>query len=300
MDEIYQFDIRMFDNLYEGIYCIGLDNKIFYWNKACEELTGYTSNEVCNTFFWYDFLNFITVDDEEHKFNMLPLYSTMEKQLPIETIVLLNHKNKTSIPVSIKSESLMNSLGEIVGILVMINSVSFFNEIEYKINILENMAMFDQLTQIPNRRYTRQLLGLKGKEYLKKMNKFSLIFIDIDNFKKINDKYGHRVGDLVLQEVAVRLKKMTSEDESLGRWGGEEFIIISSSKTKEALRKQSESIREAIKTEAFDVETEKITVTVSIGATLVKSGYNLDDMIEQADKLMYNSKSNGKDMVTVD
>ncbi|HIE58666.1 MAG TPA: GGDEF domain-containing protein, partial [Hydrogenothermaceae bacterium] len=129
-------------------------------------------------------------------------------------------------------------------------------------------------------------------------------FIDIDNFKKINDKYGHLIGDEVLKTLAKILKEELRGSDYIFRYGGEEFVLILPSiKSLSDLFDILEKIRKKIEEISLKINDNiEIKFTVSIGAVLVKENKRvpLDKVIEQADQLMYYAKKTGKNKVIVD
>jgi diguanylate cyclase (GGDEF)-like protein len=124
--------------------------------------------------------------------------------------------------------------------------------------------------------------------------------IDIDNFKALNDTFGHLEGDKVLIEIAKIMKKETRESDIVARYGGEEFVIILSGTDKEGAKVVAERIRNAVENHKFIIKGRKITVTISIGV----STYPLDadmkmEIIRCADKALYQAKGEGKNKVCV-
>jgi diguanylate cyclase (GGDEF)-like protein len=156
---------------------------------------------------------------------------------------------------------------------------------------LVKYAVTDELTKVFNRKY----IFLKLKELVEKNTPFSVALIDLDHFKQVNDKYGHQMGDKVLHEFAKLLKKLTSKDEIVGRYGGEEFIIVFPHKNIVESYLILEEILSHLNKKPL---THKITVTMSVGITEYKD--NLDKTIAKADELLYYAKANGRNRIEVD
>lgn len=127
----------------------------------------------------------------------------------------------------------------------------------------------------------------------------SIAFIDIDNFKKINDTYGHNFGNIILKEVAEALKNNTREFDIVSRWGGEEFVIALLGANEEAATKRLEQIREVIKaiSKKYIKDRPGLEITVSIGVKEYEKGLKTEDLVDMSDKMMYFAKKTGKDMV---
>ncbi len=164
---------------------------------------------------------------------------------------------------------------------------------------LEKLADFDELTNIPNRRKFNEEFERLFSLYQRDGRPISLLFLDIDNFKSINDNKGHHAGDEVLRKTSKILRKNIRKTDLLARWGGEEFIIaFIDTKINDAYN-ISQKIREAI---AEDQELKNITsysVTASFGLTTCNHSDTVDSVISRADNAMYEAKENGKNRVVL-
>ena len=155
-------------------------------------------------------------------------------------------------------------------------------------------AFKDALTGLYNRHYLNHFLE-KFTPLQNEEKCFGVLFIDIDDFKKINDLYGHMVGDCVLKELGDKLRFMTRKEDLLCRYGGEEFLIVLSEMTPELVVKRSETLRKSV--ESMKLNCEKKDITISIG---VSCGHNNDDIsiiIDQSDKALYEAKASGKNCI---
>ena len=152
-----------------------------------------------------------------------------------------------------------------------------------------------------NRRYTEIKVNVK----LQKLSKyawekdFGLLFVDADDFKKINDEYGHEAGDRALRMIARTFINNIREHDFIGRWGGEEFIAVISDVDRRALFIIAEKLRALVEETQIEYLDKKIKVTVSIGATIAKRSESIGDLITRADALMYYSKHLEKNCVTI-
>lgn len=299
MNKLLNFETSIFDNLYEGVYCIDMDEKIFYWNKSAEDITGYKACEVKGTSIWNKLIKFIGTNEKDYRFTDLPLFSTINQDLILDSIILIENKLDYTIPVSLRAEYIYDSHRNKVGVLIMLDPMTLVGELDHRIEVLENLAMVDTLTQIANRRYTEHVLKLRLEVFKEKNEKFSLLFVDIDRFKSINDTFGHSIGDIVLRECAKELKETICKDCFLGRWGGEEFVIISGKKTLEDLKLIGNILNKKIEKKEIVIGEKRLRVTVSIGGTVVGVEDTIDSIVDRADKNMYESKENGRNMVTI-
>ncbi len=164
---------------------------------------------------------------------------------------------------------------------------------------MEQLAIKDGLTGLYNRRYFEEFLDSTLKEVDRYGYEISIIMMDIDHFKKVNDTYGHQVGDLVLKEVANMIKEEIREVDFPARYGGEEFItVLKFAKEKEACR-IAERIRKRVGREKIEyLPGEFLSVTLSCGVASTSSNLEKEVLVEKADEALYFSKENGRNRVT--
>ncbi|MDY0117923.1 MAG: diguanylate cyclase [Sulfurimonadaceae bacterium] len=173
--------------------------------------------------------------------------------------------------------------------LKMINSV-----LENKAKEYEEQASHDSLTGLYNRYKFAELYNLSYKTMLLRESQISLLLLDIDNFKKINDTYGHNKGDNVLKIIARKIESKLRNIDIVCRWGGEEFVVLLPT----ADLAQAIIIAEKIRESVADTEIETVgQVTLSIGVASVQSGDEMHHAIERADKALYLAKHSGKNLV---
>ncbi len=161
----------------------------------------------------------------------------------------------------------------------------------------------DPLTNLLSRRLLKEIFLNVMDLSILSGEPFAVAFIDIDDFKKINDKYGHLIGDEVLKTLAKILKKELRSSDYVFRYGGEEFLIILPSiKDLPTLIEILEKIRKKVEQTPLEINGNKIKFTISIGAVLIKENKRvpLEKVVEEADKLMYKAKKSGKNKVVVD
>jgi len=170
----------------------------------------------------------------------------------------------------------------------------------YHINIT-NAAHIDKLTGLFNRKYISEVLEVEFKRAKALHSNISVVLFDIDNFKKINDTYGHDCGDQVLTTLGLQVKASGLRERDLaGRYGGEEFIVVLTNSSTEQAAEVAERIRKKIEGHEFTYDGTKIPVTVSLGVASIKKDFHLGaDIYKEADKALYESKRTGKNKVTV-
>ena len=167
-------------------------------------------------------------------------------------------------------------------------------ELEKALEYYKASSIIDELTNVYNRRYIIEALK-KEKAFADRTGgRFSLALIDIDNFKAVNDKYGHEIGDRVLEMVAYELQSSVREADIVGRWGGDEFIIILRNTEIEKAKNVAIRILENIR----NIKINSLKLTVSLGLAQYE-GESLKDLISKADQALYKAKEKGKDRIYI-
>ncbi len=156
------------------------------------------------------------------------------------------------------------------------------------------LAYTDELTGLPNRRYLVDRLGQAVTDAHSRKQPLSVLALDIDRFKQINDRYGHRAGDRVLAEFAKVLRTSSRSTDLMGRWGGEEFLYILPSPLASA-EAHAERVREAVAAFPFGAPDLDLRLTVSIGVTELLPSEAVTDLVDRADWLLYQAKDEGRD-----
>jgi len=161
--------------------------------------------------------------------------------------------------------------------------------------LMEFISITDRLTGIYNRGRFEQILGM----WIKNMrhNPFSMLLFDIDNFKKVNDCYGHTVGDKVLVGISGIVTSHIRDDDVFARWGGEEFVVLFGTTGIEQATELAERLRMAVEATS---QAEAGRVTISIGVAQHRQGETINELVNRADEKMYEAKRAGKNQVVVD
>lgn len=184
--------------------------------------------------------------------------------------------------------------------LVINNFFQMKKEVEKNIKKLKTLSSVDKLTQTFNRHAFNEKIFEVIKNSNKTKSTFSILLLDIDYFKKINDTYGHSVGDDVLKFISNKIKRLLSENDFICRWGGEEFLIVLPDTNKNDAFKVAERIRQKIENSNFIFEDEKINITVSLGVSQYKdSDRNIKVLIDRADDALYKAKNEGRNTSTI-
>ena len=165
--------------------------------------------------------------------------------------------------------------------------------------LLLELSNTDHLTGLFNRRYLMEALGKEVQRGVRKGANLSLIILDIDHFKKVNDQYGHLQGDIVLQKVALLLQKELRAYDTAARYGGEEFIAVLPDTALEDAVFVANRVRTSVQAARFSGELSQLSLSVSLGVAMFskQGGTSVDSFIKQADDALYRAKANGRNRV---
>ncbi len=176
---------------------------------------------------------------------------------------------------------------------------------------LAQLAITDPLTELSNRRDIIEKIEYEKNRSLRYNSSFSIVLADIDNFKEINDKYGHNCGDYILKELAGIIKNLLRKQDSSGRikkkindssfatsrWGGEEFLMLLPETDVKGSSIVAEKLRVKIEKHSFYFDNHKIRITMSFGVSEFRDAENIDKCIARADKKLYEAKNSGRNLV---
>jgi len=159
---------------------------------------------------------------------------------------------------------------------------------------VEKLSVTDKLTQLYNRVKLDEIFTIEIAKFRRYNTSFSMILLDIDHFKEVNDTHGHNVGDTILREIANILKSSVRVEDVVGRWGGEEFIILTNNYSIEGLLSLAEKVRKNIENYDFTVVGKK---TASFGISTLTEEDTQESMVARADKSLYHAKKTGRNKV---
>ena len=295
-----KFYKELLDAIADGIYFLDTDRTITFWNKAAERLTGYTAEEVIGRSCAENLLRHVTEDGTELCVTGCPMLATMQDGCVCDADVYLHHKLGHRVPVHVRSSPMRDESGEIVG------AVEIFTDNGRQLDILKEMeclrreVLTDSLTGVGNRRYADIILERLGEVMAASGGMFGVLFVDIDHFKWVNDKWGHLVGDVVLTMVARTMKNTVRPMDSVCRWGGEEFVVLIPNTTPEELAHMAERLRMMVGNSWVAQNGEHLSVTVSVGGAVSCVGECPANVVDRADQQNYLSKAKGRNCTHIE
>jgi len=292
---------EIIDNLHDGVYFVDRDRVITYWNKGAERITGYTAQQAIGAACRENMLNHVTSDGVQLCLNNCPLAAVMEDGIPRETEVFVHHADGHRLPVVLRATALRNRTGEIIGAVESFSNNAPVINTRRRLSEMQQIAHTDPLTTLGNRLHLQGRLHAAIADLKHLQSTAGLLFMDIDHFKNVNDTYGHLVGDKVLCMVANTFRFVLRATDTIGRWGGEEFVaILYDISDKMTLFEIAEKVRKMIEASRLDEVSQSLSVTISIGATCLSANDTPESIISRADALMYQSKRAGRNCVTAE
>ena len=290
---------RILDNLHDGLYFVDRKRVITYWNKAAERISGFTAAEVVGKSCADNILTHVDGHGCALCTGICPLAETMCDGKLRQSEIYLHHKDGHRIPVSVRASPLTDADGQVIGGIELFTDISHQAANELRIIELERLALLDGLTQLANRTYVEREIQGKFEEMKRFDQPFGCLFMDIDHFKSVNDRFGHDVGDEVLKFVARTLVANARPFDVYGRWGGEEFVGIIRCIGEKDVERLGNRLRSLIETSYVMHGGQRISVTMSIGATLFRKTDSLASLVKRADELLYRSKREGRNRLTL-
>jgi two-component system cell cycle response regulator len=288
---------RIFDllpNLHEGVYVVDSNRKIVFWNEGAERISGYPKDEVEGHYCYNNILRHIDEFGKELCHSGCPLHKTMKTNKINDAEVYLHHKDGHRVNVHVRTIPIVEE-GIIVGAIEAFTDQTF-QEDYYRQNkkLVEKIA-YDHLMGI----YTREYLDLHLKQRLEEAKlietNFGLLFIDVDKFKEVNDSYGHLMGDEILKLIARTLSSNLRSKDIIGRYGGDELMIILDVDDKEDLMRVSNKLRTLVDYSSY----KHISPSVTIGATMVRDEDDMKSITKRADDALYEAKETGRNKVII-
>lgn len=275
------------ENLSVGIFMYS-DGKITYVNQKILEKTGYHKDEILG----YDFQNLIVAEDRPIILEFIEKRLSGKEKSTVSQLRVMK-KDHSVLDVEIYSTIIKKNDKP-----VLIGTIVDISERKRNEQLLQELAYLDPLTGLANRRYFESNFQ-NNWAAIDQKNISAVLFIDIDEFKQINDSYGHEAGDLLLTELANRLMLSVRKEDTAIRFAGDEFMIFISNRDHHSIIQTAERIIQEVN-KPFSVHHNQISTSTSIGiAFFPEHGSDLKTLIRNADKAMYEAKKQGKNIYRI-
>ena len=268
---------------------ISKDGKIMDVNHAAVEMTGITREQLTGR----EFSDFFTDPERAREGYRQVFLAGHISDYPLT----IRHINGHTTEVLYSASTFPDEQGEVAGVFAAARDITKLKE---TVAHMEHMALFDALTELPNRSMLNDRLNLALAVAKRDQSLLALFFIDLDRFKPINDTYGHHAGDLLLIQVARRMQSCVRESDTVARIGGDEFVVLLPNiVTESAALGVADKIRNALRL-PFQIESLSLEISSSIGVALYpEHGQDWESLSKNADAAMYRAKTSGRDAVVL-
>ena len=287
----------LLDAMSEAVYVVDRQRVITYWNPAAEALTGFSAAEVIGRRCRDGILNH--VDSSGHSLcgAHCPLLATMRTGQPMEVTAYLHHHDGHRVPVAVRAAALRNSEGKVTGAVEVFHDDTRCRSLGDSYREAVELSLTDPLTELGNRRMLQRALRRYQDEFDRYGRVYAVLFADVDHFKSVNDRIGHDAGDEVLRMVANTMGGCTRPTDVLGRWGGEEFLLLAPVEGAEGAHALAERVRLLVASSWVLQGQHRVRVTLSIGVAVAGRGESAEGLVERADLAMLRAKEAGRDRV---
>lgn len=290
-----EFYKTLLDSLFDAVYTVDQAGEVTYWNQSCVRLTGYLSAEVIG----HDLRDSCFVQDETSRKEdqRRGVDIVLETGMPGTWKGYIRRKNGQRIPVESHLSAIRDEGGNITGAVEVLRDISALLSLETAHCQLLQMSRKDQLTGLYNRASISEFLKAEIERSRRYQQPLSVVMVDIDHFKRVNDALGHDAGDKVLSKVAAVLGHNLRKPDVVGRWGGEEFLLLAPGSEARAAEKLSERLRQQLK----EIPGSEIAapITACFGVAELEAEQSPDDLLYVADMALYEAKRLGRDRVII-
>lgn len=266
--------------------------EIVYVNKAFTELTGYSYEEAVGR----DPRMLQSADTDPKTKDKIR--NALIKKEPVRVSIKNYSKSGVGYWLDMNILSLRDLDGNISHFVAIERDITESKELEFK---LDQLARHDPLSGLLNRRAFDEAIGLEMSRFFKIQSTFTILALDIDHFKMVNDKYGHQAGDVVIQEVSRACEAIFGYRAHVARTGGEEFTILIPDMDAFTAKPDADELRKRIASLRVKTEAGMIQITTSIGVSqVIASDKTVSQILVRADKALYEAKGGGRNMVCID
>lgn len=286
----------MLDAVGEGVYHADLDRRIVHWNAGARLITGYDSEAVVGCRCQDRVLRHVDHQGVELcDTPACPLLVPLRTGRIHQAELYLHHREGHLVPVSVRSLPHRDPAGQLTGVTQTFTPRAEGSSPRQEVLEWRKAALTDSLTGLGNRRTFRLAWARAHRALVSKGVSFGLLMVDIDHFKRVNDTHGHALGDRVLRMVARTLAGCVRQNDTVVRWGGEEFLILVPRANEGALADLAERVRQLVERSWVSLaDGGHLAVTVSVGGSLVQPEDRPADLVARADERLYRCKAAGR------
>ena len=289
-----QFRYCLMENISDGVIFVDSSMSIKRWNKSVEQITGLSATTTLGSEFTPGLVG-MSFDGVRADSADCPVADALANKKQVKTECVFTGRSGREINVELNILPVFDA-EKSHGCVVLVMDRSVNAELRRQLSDLQNATSLDPLTRVANRAKFEEDLANYIKAHKSTNSKCSLIVCDLDFFKKVNDTYGHNVGDQALVAFAQTLKKFVRSRDVVARYGGEEFVIICANCDVEGAAKRAEEIRMSLNKTPQAMLDGK-TMSASFGVSELRANDELTDLFVRADQALYTAKQNGRNRV---
>ena len=295
-----EFSASLIENTFDGVCQVDEDGRVTAWNKGAFRITGFKAENIIGTNCGNNAVRYLWEDNQEIPQADTPLPATLKDGRRREAMIFFKHAEGYRVSTLARTFPILDEKGKTAGAIQIFSDNKSVIAAYHQNKHVEQTVLFDALTGIGNRSHIEGKIRFTLEQFRTNEISFGILFIDIDHFKEFNDTYGHLTGDKVLRVAANTLRQNLRFSDSCGRWGGEEFIVLVQDITKEGLEMVAEKLRTLVEHSGVEDDGKTLNITISIGATIAQPTDNIQSLLKRADELLYKSKQDGRNRVTID
>jgi diguanylate cyclase (GGDEF)-like protein/PAS domain S-box-containing protein len=283
--------LSILDQLPLSVYVLDKQMRITYWNDHATEVSGFSRDDVLGRPCSSDILRHTLEDGASLCENGCPARACLDDGVCRDAPVYLHHKDGHRLLVDAKIIPVTGTDGQIEAVIHIAGLRSAMEKAMEQVRRLQQLTSTDVLTEQLNRKGLGEAVESWLSDFDRNGRTFAMCVIDINDFKQINDRLGHGVGDQVLQMIAKTLRNVCRSHDVVGRWGGDEFVALIVANDESEVDVVTERIRSLTAQSFLNVAGQRVAVTVSVGSAMVAPGDVPEGLFERADASLYEEKS---------
>ena len=259
---------NLIENLYEGLLYVDKDERIKYWSKGAEKITGYSSSEVFDKQYSQDFLCPIDVNGKKYFGNSSLFFNTIANGTLKQFELLVTHKDGHKIAISTRIAPMYDSKDRVVGATQLFTDNK--DHLEHLIDDSEEyqQSFFDPITKLPNHVSIEMSIDAKLSEFRRYNRPFGVLLIEIDDYEKLNNIYGDELKINILTEISKMINKDLRPFDIAGRWSDSEFAIILVNVREDSVEMIGNRVRDIVEKAEFTIGKGMIDLTISVAGII--------------------------------
>ena len=290
------FDASLYDQLDDGVVFVDVHLRILRWNQAVEKLTGLTAAGVEHKTWFPSLVDLRDDEDITVQDDACPVSEVIQTGMQKSQQVSVAGRGDTRKFVVMRIIPVVENDGTKHGATIVLHDITSEQDLQERVQDLHRKATRDPLTKVPNRAEFDQTHRDFVADHMARNQPCSLIVCDIDRFKKVNDTYGHQVGDVVLVSFAALLQRCCRCGDLVARYGGEEFVMVCGDCDNATAAARAERIRIEL-ANTIQPALNNSRLTASFGVTELQPGDTPESMFRRADRAVYKAKAMGRNTV---